>query len=142
MIELVAFFVFIISFFVLIFNNVRLNLRLSELKLELIKAHLDKTIISEKLIKIVNEKNKEKDSSSEAFLKFISDSRDWAYQYIEEVQLGLDKFINDVKPEIDYFDEYGVVGSAYPHYHSMKKISTAYKELKNLLPDDYGKIDV
>ena len=83
----------------------------------------------------------QKDESSEAFLKFVSDSRDWAYQYIEGVQSSLDSFITDVEPEIAYFDEYGIASSAYPHYHSMKKISGAYKELKKLLPDSYGKID-
>jgi alpha-L-fucosidase len=83
----------------------------------------------------------EKEKVNEDFLKFISDSRDWAYSYIEEVQESLNNFINDIEPEIAYFDEYGLVGEAYPHYHSMKKISQAYKELKKLLPEDYGKID-
>jgi hypothetical protein len=83
----------------------------------------------------------EKDQSNEDFLKFISDSRDWAYAYIDEVQESLNKFIKDLEPEISYFDEFGIVGSAYPHYYSMKKISEAYKELKKLLPEDYGKID-
>jgi hypothetical protein len=82
------------------------------------------------------------EEANEAFLKFVSDSRDWAYTYIDEVQEGLNKFINDIEPEIAYFDEYGVVGTSYPHYHSMKKISGAYKELKKLLPESYGKIDI
>lgn len=91
----------------------------------------------------INEESKtDKEQANEDFLKFISDSRDWAYTYIDEVQLGLNNFINDIEPEIAYFDEYGVVGSSYPHYHSMKKISGAYKELKKLLPEDYGKIDI
>jgi len=81
----------------------------------------------------------DEEKSNEAFLKFVSDSRDWAYTYIEEVQASVDNFINDIEPEIVYFDEYGVVGSAYPHYYSMKKISEAYKELKKILPEDYGK---
>lgn len=90
----------------------------------------------------MNDENKtDQEQSNEAFLKFVSDSRDWAYQYIDDVQASLNKFITDIEPEISYFDEYGVVGSAYPHYHSMKKISVAYKELKKLLPEDYGKID-
>ena len=72
----------------------------------------------------------------ENFLKFVSDSREWAFDYIEDVQEKITIFINDVEPEIAYFDEYGVVGDAYPHYHSMKKISQAYKELKKLLPED------
>jgi len=90
----------------------------------------------------LNSENKtDKEQSDEAFLKFVSDSRDWAYQYIDEAQEGLNKFITDIEPEIAYFDEYGIASSAYPHYHSMKKISGAYKELKKLLPEDYGKID-
>lgn len=55
--------------------------------------------------------------------------------------MSLNKFINDVEPDISYFNKYGLVGSAYPHYDSMKRISEAYKELKKLLPEDYGKID-
>ena len=91
----------------------------------------------------LNSENKtDKEQADEAFLKFVSDSRDWAYQYIDSVQESLNKFISDIEPEIAYFDEYGVASSAYPHYHSMKKISGAYKELKKLLPEDYGKIDV
>lgn len=89
----------------------------------------------------INTENKtDKEQSDEAFLKFVSDSRDWAYQYIDDVQAGINKFVNDIEPEITYFDEYGVVGSAFPHYHSMKKISGAYKELKKLLPEDYDRI--
>jgi hypothetical protein len=89
----------------------------------------------------LNEESKtDKEKSNEDFLKFVSDSRDWAYQYIDDVQSSLNKFISDIEPEIAYFDEYGVVGSAFPHYHSMKKISGAYKELKKLLPEDYDRI--
>lgn len=76
------------------------------------------------------------DVHKENFIKFISDSRDWAYLYIEDVQKGLTNFVNEIEPEIAYFDEYGIVGEAYPHYHSMKKISKEYKELKKLLPTE------
>lgn len=76
------------------------------------------------------------DVHKENFIKFLSDSRDWAYEYIKDVQDGLENFINEIEPEIAYFDEYGLVGDAYPHYHSMKKISAEYKELKKLLPTE------
>lgn len=84
-----------------------------------------------------NTKEEEKDSEvhKENFIKFLSDSRDWAYEYIEHVQGGITKFVSEIEPEIAYFDEYGLVGDAYPHYHSMKKISQEYKELKKLLPE-------
>jgi hypothetical protein len=78
----------------------------------------------------------DQDIHKENFIKFLSDSRDWAFEYIEDVQLQLENFIRDIEPEIMYFDEYGIVGDAYPHYHSMKKISSAYKDLKKLLPEE------
>jgi hypothetical protein len=81
------------------------------------------------------------DIHKENFIKFLSDSRDWAFGYIEEVQVGLDKFIKDIKPEMDYFTEFGEVGSAYPHYHSMKKILASYEELIKLMPTEPVKKD-
>jgi hypothetical protein len=88
-----------------------------------------------------DESKTDEEKSNEAFLKFVSDSRDWAYQYIDEVQEGLNKFITDIEPEISYFKEYGDLGSMAPNYYSMKKISTAYDELKKLLPEDYDRIE-
>lgn len=72
----------------------------------------------------------------ENFIKFLSDSRDWAYQYIEDVQAGLTTFIETVGPEIDYFKEYGDIAAMSPNYYSMKKISEEYDKLKTLLPEE------
>ena len=83
----------------------------------------------------------DKEQFNEDFLKFVSDSRDWAYTYIEDVQESLNKFISDVEPEIVFFDQYGDLMSAEPNYNSMKKISASVKELKKFLPEDYGKLD-
>jgi hypothetical protein len=88
----------------------------------------------QQLVDLARNNEKDNDVHQENFIKFLSDSRDWAYQYIEDVQDGLTSFVNAIEPEINYFDEYGLVGEAYPHYHSMQKISKEYKELKKLLP--------
>ena len=73
----------------------------------------------------------------ENFIKFLSDSRDWAFSYIESVQKGLTKFVNDVDADVSYFDEYGeALSMSRPDYPLMKNISKAYKELKTLLPED------
>ena len=89
---------------------------------------------------LVNEKKKDStdnDIHKENFIKFLSDSRDWAYEYIEQVQSGLIKFVSDVDAEIAHFDEYGeVLSMSRPHYNSMNNISIAYKELKKLLPTE------
>jgi hypothetical protein len=90
----------------------------------------------EEIFNSTKKEDSDSDVHKENFIKFLSDSRDWAYLYIEDVQKGLSKFVSEIEPEISYFDEYGEVGSAYPHYHSMKKISEEYKELKKLLPEE------
>jgi hypothetical protein len=72
----------------------------------------------------------------ENFIKFLSDSRDWAFAYIEEVQAELKKFIEEIEPEINYFNEYGDIASMQPNYYSLKKISEAYYELAKLLPKE------
>ena len=126
----------IFSFFALLF----LFLYLSQIKKN--RAILANTLRLLVMQDSINSESKtDKQQADEAFLKFVSDSRDWAYQYIDDVQEGLNKFVTDIEPEIAYFNEYGEVGSAYPHYHSMKKISGAYKELKKLLPEDYDRIE-
>lgn len=93
----------------------------------------------EKLIELQNDKNIKTDESihKENFLKFISESRDWAFGYIEEVQQGLTKFVSDVDSHIEHFDIYGdVLSVERPDYSAMKQISKSYKELKKLLPED------
>ena len=80
------------------------------------------------------------DVHKENFIKFLSDSRDWAYEYIETVQSGLNQFVNDVDADISYFDEYGdALSMSRPYYNSMKNISKAYSELKKLLPTEENK---
>ena len=131
----------------LIFICILSSLTLLFLSLYVLQKKANKTLITKTLETLLMQQlsrstsKTEKEYADEAFLKFVSDSRDWAYQYIDEAQESLNKFITDVEPEIAYFDEYGIASSAYPHYYSMKKISGAYKELKKLLPEDYGKID-
>lgn len=131
----------------LILIGTLLFLTLLFLSLYVLQKKANKTLITKTLQTLLlqrlnNSTNKtDKDTADEAFLKFVSDSRDWAYQYIDEAQQGINNFITDIEPEINYFDEYGVESAAQSHYHSMKKISGAYKELKKLLPEDYGKID-
>ena len=92
----------------------------------------------EKLIELQNDKDLKTNDSvhKENFLKFISESRDWAFGYIEEVQGGLSNFIDQLEPEINYFKEYGDIGAMAPNYYSMKKFVEEYEKLKMLLPTE------
>ena len=96
-------------------------------------------MVLEKLIDDIEESKIKTDESvhKENFIKFLSDSRDWAYKYIEDVQLGLNGFIKEIESEINYFKEYGtVLGTSTPNYYSMKKITEEYEKLKTLLPKE------
>jgi hypothetical protein len=118
------------------------------LSLYVIQKRANKVIIAKTLEALLlqqltrNTNKTDKDQSNEDFLKFVSDSRDWAYQYIEEVQAGLSSFINEVGPQIDYYNEYGssVEGMLAPHDFALKKISSEFEKLKKLLPEDYDRI--
>jgi hypothetical protein len=101
------------------------------------KLFIDMMLL-EKLISDIEDSKIKTDESvhKENFIKFLSDSRDWAYQYIEDVQAGLTNFIEQTGPEINYFREYGDTMSLAPNYYSMKKIAEEYEKLKTLLPKE------
>lgn len=124
--------IFNILFLYLYFRQKRINTT--------ILANTLKTLLLQQMQH--NENKTDKEKANEDFLKFVSDSRDLAYEYIESVQAGLQKFIQEVEPQLDYYDKYGIAieGMVSPHDFALKKISSEFKELKKLLPEDYGKI--
>lgn len=141
MINMIVSFFFAILFLFAFFTSSYYWLQNKKLNAKVLQAQLNLEIASKFFVEEAKDKENNEDQAKEDFIKFLSESRDWSYEYIEEAQQKINKFVNEIEPEIQYFDEYGVVGSAWPHYYSMKKISAAYKELKTLLPDDYGKIE-
>ena len=111
-----------------------------KLKKDISKLFIENTLLQEYVDLTKSTKTKEDSDESihkENFIKFLSDSRDWAFSYIESVQKGLTKFVSDVDADVSHFDEYGdALSMSRPDYPSMKNISKAYKELKTLLPED------
>ena len=103
----------------------------------LTKTIIDKFILQEYIDTVQSGKDIKTDEEihQESFLNFISESRDWAFEYIENVQAALNKFVAETDPSIEYFEKYGDV-VAGPNSEILKKISVSYKELKNILPKD------
>lgn len=123
----------LLSLFVLLSGY--LGISVLTLKNSLSELNL-KAILLEQTIKQTIEKTPTEIENSEGFLKFISDSRDWAFQYIEEFQAGLQNFVSSIEPEINYFKEYGDIMSMSPNYYSLKKVVEEYEKLKELLPKE------
>jgi hypothetical protein len=125
-----------VSMFLFIFICFLLVYKIISLKKDYIKIK-NKNILFEKYFQSIQENNfkNEENIHQENFIKFLSESRDWAYEYIETVQKGLNSFIDNVDSEINHFDTYGdTLSMVRPDYQAMKKISKSYKELKKLLP--------
>ena len=130
--SLIAFFIFIFTFFGLVFNLIKMRSQSIKLKLQIIDLVQRNEILKTSL----NSKDDKDIEKTEGFLNFVTQSRDWAFEYIEDVQNGLTKFVNEIEPEINYFKEYGDIISMEPNYYSMKKIAESYDELKKLLPEE------
>lgn len=124
MLDFFMFFVFISSFLFLVYDNAKIRRALSRVSKKLLQASIDNDILKDD----VSIKN------SQEYSNFLINSRDQAYSYIETVQDGVAKFVSAIEPEINYFKEYGDIGSMAPNYHSMKKIVEEYEQLKMLLP--------
>jgi hypothetical protein len=95
-------------------------------------------VVLEEYIKNIEDNKIQSEESvhKENFIKFLSDSRDSAFDYIEEFQAGLNDFVSSIEPEINYFKEYGDISSMSPNYYSLKKIVEEYDKLKGLLPKE------
>ena len=134
--ELIAFSIFIVVFFVVLSHNFILARKKRKLLAIIVQLEIDKNILYEKLAEaMVLKDSKAEVEQTEGFLNFVSESRDWAFKYIEDVQAALEKFKNKVGPELEYINKYGqLIGiSQLPGF---KKISEAYEELLKVMPDD------
>ena len=79
------------------------------------------------------------DIHKENFIKFLSDSRDWSFSYIEEVQNKINKMIIDLKPDVEYFEKFESLYDGHPSYPILTNFVKSYKELQNLLPEELPK---
>ena len=108
-------------------------------KLSKITQEFAKLYISHQSLQDFVEKNNvefknDSDIHKENFIKFLSDSRDWAFGYIEDVQKGLDRFVENLDSEISNFDENSTISEGTQYYDLIAKFSKEYKELKKLMP--------
>lgn len=71
----------------------------------------------------------QQDKIKEDFLKFVSDSREWAFNYIEDVQNQIEQIISDMKPIIDK------VESKKKKSAEEKSLINVFSRLKKLLPE-------
>ena len=79
---------------------------------------LDKAVLVTEFAKVLEKQNSQSIEETDGFLKFVSDSRDWAFTYIEDIQQALLSY--DVALSTD----------------DAAVINVAYKKLISFLPED------
>lgn len=71
----------------------------------------------------------------DGFIKFLSESRQWAFDYIEQVQEAVSAFKNSVDSSAKYYEKAGHVVDSV-HKRSLEEFVQAYRELEKLLPNE------
>jgi MFS superfamily sulfate permease-like transporter len=134
-------FVFLVAVIVaLIVSVINLTIKNRRMAVELLQSTIDHNIALTMLAEELKKNENVSVEKTDGFLKFISESRDLAFEYIEKVQDSLVKFKSEVDPEIDYMLTYGTVTGDNLSLKAFKKIEKAYRKLMNeALPQENKK---
>ena len=76
----------------------------------------------------------------ESFVRFLSESREWAFEYIEKVQQSLTIFKERVSKKAEYHIKFGNAIDSI-HKESLDAFVEAYNELIELLPKEEEKTE-
>ena len=101
-----------------------------------IQSEMHKHMLGQKIEELQRELSSKELSETDGFVKFISQSRDWAFEYIEEVQKALVEFDEVVAPQLQWSNTFGKTAGETVHTTTINKISKAYDKLKTVLPKD------
>lgn len=93
----------------------------------------EKTLLLNQISNLYDEKQSKELEKSEDFLKFVTQSRDWAFEYIENAQSVIGVFVNNVDEVINNTNS---KSSKAEYIQALDRINQAYKEVKELLPQD------
>ena len=101
------------------------NIRLAS---QLVQAVVDKNTVSKQLLQLTSNKTVKDLEEKDGFIKFLTDSRESAFEYIEQVQTSLYLYKDTMEPIIE---SYRASGSGS---ESMQQIVKAYDDIVALLP--------
>ena len=130
--EFVIFIAMIVVFASIVSYALTLRLKLVKLADLLAQESIEKMALASKLTEIVSEENTKDIEKSDGFIKFLSDSRDSAFKYIEEVQSELKAFIAEAGPVVETHRT-----SRDNNDHS-KKLVESYDRLIKIMPEEPG----
>lgn len=126
----------VFTIFVLLYVVVKSNIQKKKILSLYIQSEMHKYMLGEKIEELQKQLSTKELSETDGFVKFISQSRDWAFQYIEEVQTALSEFDKSVDPLLKWAMRFGILNGETAHTKILSEISEAYDKLKSVLPEN------
>ncbi len=125
--SLIAFSIIALLWFVTLIYLVRVMFRNKRLTLEAIQLKIDMSTVVDQLQKLIDLQDNKAIEETDGFMRFMSESRDWAFQYIEDVQSAIEEYrqIADVIPL-----------SKDMTVQQAEQLSSSYDRLMNFLPEE------
>lgn len=131
--ELIIFIVFILLFFTTTSLAVKFKIDTVRLRKDVDQGLADQFSLLQKLEESYKNTDEKKIEETEGFLKFVSESRDWAFQYIERVQVAIKNFQDIFHPiAVEYYKDKETPITQ----EEFGKLFEAYKRLVEELPDE------
>lgn len=130
------FIIYIATFLVvgtLVFFNIKGAIKYKKAISALLQIAIEKAMLLEQVAKLANENSTKDIEKTDGFLKFVSESRDWAFQYIENAQETINKFVLTTDEILGNINS---KTSKSEYAQAVKQISEAYEEIKSLLPQE------
>jgi hypothetical protein len=132
------FFINAVAFVYLLSLTVKLRVKNLSLINENLEVYIRNSILTQELKNRLEQADIQSLASNDDFLKFVSQSRDWAFEYIESTQENIYEFVTKAGPVIEYLDEFDppIITN-----DQKKALVGAYNSIRSTLPDEYGKLD-
>jgi len=118
------------------FKNVVLRRKVNDAIADQLQVTINLNIIRSELGKALQEIENMKLEKSDDFVKFLSDSRDWAFTYIEDAQDKISEFDKQIQEIAEWNRTYGSVVGDTPHSSKIEEINLAYDKIRSLLPEN------
>ena len=134
-IEFVIFVIALLVFVSLIIANIHTRLQNNKLKTALTQEIIDRGIVTKKMRELMAELDRKNSNQNDGFLKFVSDSREAAFKYIEEVQAAINEFDQRVGPVVKHYKDTGKILERRPS-ELVRELTQAYDKLMASMPKE------
>jgi len=91
---LIGFIAYSLVILLITIDDIRMRFKYRQMFKSSLQLSIDKLTLMKKFEELSNENDAKTVEQSEGFLKFVSQSRDWAFTYIEDVQAALTDYDN------------------------------------------------